>query len=158
MNFGSEKMMLSLVTLIRSEMESETQKHEVTIPGLSQDPPPPPPGEDDTHPQTSMPSHNNSSDFTLSSSLLSSMPSSLSSQFYYSSRSVTASYSSGPQPPMSNCAPLQQPRGYPGYQALPPPPPPQNSASSQYNQMYNLRYWYLVIFELLINLLSWHNE
>ena len=142
MNFGSEKMMLSLVTLIRSEMESETQKHEVTIPGLSQDPPPPPPGEDYTHPQTSMSSNKSQSlsDLNLSSSLLSSMPSSLSSQFYYSSRSVTASYSSGPQPPMSNGAPLQQPRGYPGYQALPPPPPPQNSASSQYNQMYNQRH------------------
>ena len=131
MMFGTEKMVLSLVTLLRSEME--TPKHEVNIPGLSQAPTPPPPGE--SSPSTSLSSHHIRSDLS-SHPLLPAMPSSLSSQLYYSSRSVTASYSSGPKPSVSNVAPSKTQDYLQGYQAHPPPPPPPQTTSSQYYQMY----------------------
>ena len=130
MMFGTEKTVLSLVTLLRAEME--TPKHEVNIPGLSRAPTPPPPG--DSSPSTSMTSHQSRSELS-SHPLLTAMPSSIASQLYYSSRSVTASYSSGPKPPISYVAP-SKPQDYQGYQAPPPPPPPPETKSSQYYQMY----------------------
>ena len=136
MMFDTEKMVLSLVTLLRSEME--TPMHEVNIPGLSQAPTPPPPG--DSSPSTLTSSHQNRSELALSSHpLLNAMPSSISSKFYYSSKSVTASYSSGPKPPISNVAP-SKPQDYQGCQAHPPPPPPPKTESSQYYQMYYQRH------------------
>ena len=129
-DFGSEKMMTSLMTMLRAE--TETSIHEVNIPGLSQDPPPPPPGESPPS-SSSLTSLSSSSLISSSSSLLASLPSALSSQRYYSSSSVTASYSSGPQPPASHAAP--QP---PAYHAAPQPPayhaapqPPASNAAPQ---------------------------